>query len=286
MNNQESTPTTPKKMIAICSAIGGTGRTTVTVNLASIFAKRGLDVSVMDADRQFGDISLAMDLDPVYTMKDFAMAGKGADVTNYCTIHKNGVQVLPAPERPEYAELISTELLEFMWSSLHEVSDVLLVETSSGLYDQSLQLMEQADHILLVTTGGMAALKNTRLMIETIEALDLKNKVSVIMNQSPAPSVIKPSEIANLLATDSIYELPYDIKRIPLSFDNGTPIVDSIPTCEFSKKIMTIADHLVSNNRLEKQSGNTVLQRLKGLRGKKHELISKASIKEPEGEHT
>jgi pilus assembly protein CpaE len=58
------------ELIVVCSAKGGIGRTVMAVNLAVALTKKNIQVGVLDGDFQFGDVSLAMDLHPTFTIKD------------------------------------------------------------------------------------------------------------------------------------------------------------------------------------------------------------------------
>lgn len=60
------------KIIAVCNQKGGVGKTTLTVNLADVIARRGLDVLVIDADPQANATAhLDVSIDPsMLTLND------------------------------------------------------------------------------------------------------------------------------------------------------------------------------------------------------------------------
>jgi pilus assembly protein CpaE len=108
----------PKRgeMIVICSAKGGIGRTVLAVNLAIALSKNNhLQISLLDGDYQFGDVSMAMDLHPTFTVKDVVEGVDRIDqhtLPSYLIRHGSGVKVLAAPERPEYADMIQASVID------------------------------------------------------------------------------------------------------------------------------------------------------------------------------
>lgn len=244
-NNPSASQTrTEGKTIAVCSATGGTGRTTITVNLASTLAARSNKVTVIDGDLQFGDLSLAMDIEPAFTMKEAVNTQGRRNLTDLCHKHESGVRVLSAPSRPEEADLITEEHLEWIIASLKEANEYLLVDTAAGLNDRSLPFIENADDIIVVTTGGMAALKNAKLMIGILEELELNSKVSVVVNRSTAEGSLMKEDLSSLLQAKRVFYLPEDRKHVSHSQNTGEVLCLHYPRLEISKAIMSMAEEL------------------------------------------
>src|SRR5690606_9631002 len=103
---------------------------------------------------------------------------------------------------------------------------------------------EIADLILIITTPDMTSLKNTRLMVETLDALDCKGKSRLIVNKATMPSVVKINEIPNLTQIEILSELPLEQKELSHSLDIGVPIVRSHPKLEYSLAIEAMAKRL------------------------------------------
>ncbi|WP_087972497.1 AAA family ATPase [Oceanobacillus rekensis] len=263
------TETQDIKRIVVCSAVGGVGRTTITVNLAALLAKENITVSVIDADLQFGDIALAFDLQPSLTIKDAAERNDKENIYFYMMDHASSVKVLPAPDRPEFAELISPDFLSAIIDRLEDNTEIMLVETQAGLTDMNIQLMEQADLILVVSTPAMAALKNSKLMIETLDLLGIKDKAHLVINRFTTQTVIRPKNIPELTNMEQIIFLPLVDKQMEQSLDIGIPFVTSHPKASFTKELeKAIGDllHLKENKKIKSKSKLGFLHhiRLKG----------------------
>lgn len=241
------------KIIAVCSAKGGIGRTTLTVNLAVALMKKNFSVAIMDGDFQFGDVNLAMDLKSSLTIKDvlegIAMLDEHS-LANYLAVHESGVRVLSAPERPEFAELISNEAVGKILDCLLIQHDYIVVDTPVGLNEQSLRFIERADQILVVANLEMAALKNTKLFLETLKLLGLQDKVKIVINRSNMESVIKATDAAAILDENDPIYIPNDFQICSQSINLGVPFVIKHAKSEVAKGIFKMAELITSGNGL------------------------------------
>jgi pilus assembly protein CpaE len=241
------------EMIAVCSAKGGVGRTALAVNLAVALSKNNAQIGVLDGDFQFGDVSLAMDLHPTFTMKDVIESIDTLDaytLSSYLMHHNSGVKVLAAPDRPEYADLVTPDVLDKVAGLLLAQYDYLIVDTGAGLHEKSLQMIERADQIFLITTLEMATIKNTKLMLETLEILGLKEKVQLVVNRSTMESVIQTTEVPDLLGIESPMYIPNHFQIVSQSMNIGIPFVVNQGKTDISKAVFKMAEQLISRREI------------------------------------
>ncbi|QOR67507.1 AAA family ATPase [Cytobacillus suaedae] len=241
------------ELIAVCSAKGGIGRTTLTVNLAVALFKKNISISIVDGDFQFGDIGLAMDLQSTFTIKDVVEEIDRLDefsLASYLCNHGTGVKVLPAPDRPEYAEVVSDEILSKILDLLLVQQDYVVADTGVGLQEKTLQFIEKADQVLVITNLEMAALKNTKLMLETLEVLGLREKVKVVINRATMDSVIQASDVPEILGEDDPIYIPNDFQIASQSLNIGIPFVMNQGKTELAKSVFKMAEQLTTRREI------------------------------------
>ncbi|MRH44319.1 AAA family ATPase [Aquibacillus halophilus] len=239
------------KVIAVCSAKGGIGRTLISVNLAVALNKKNLNICIVDGDLQFGDISLAMDLQPSFTIKDVVDEIDQLDaggVGSYLTDHSSGVKVLSAPDRPEYAELVTGNVLAKTVRILQQQFDYVIVDNGIGIQDQTVDLIEHSDQILMVTNLEMTALKNTKLMLETLGQLGIRDKVRLVINRYNMESLIEADEVPKMLGENKGIYIPNNFKLASQSLNLGIPFVISQSKSDLSKAIFKMAEGLTSKD--------------------------------------
>jgi pilus assembly protein CpaE len=252
-NGQEKINPRRGKMIAVCSAKGGIGRTTLTVNLAVALRKKNISVAILDGDFQFGDVNLAMDLKNSLTIKEAVEGIATLDEHNlpdYLAVHESGVNVLPAPERPEFADLVTPNVVQKILDVMLTQHDFVIVDTPVGLNEQTLQYLERADQIHVVTNLEMAALKNTKLYLETLEILGLRSKSRVVINRANMESVINAMDAAKILSEDNPIYIPNDFQICSQSINLGVPFVMKHSNSNVAKGVFKMAELISSENKL------------------------------------
>ncbi|WP_078548216.1 AAA family ATPase [Litchfieldia alkalitelluris] len=261
------------KLIVVCSAKGGIGKTLLTVNLSIAMFKKNLSLALVDSDLQFGDISLMMDLHPTLTIKDVIeeIGSVNPDsVITYLTRHSSGVKVLVAPDRPEYAELIDASHMGKIVDLLLYENDYVMIDTGVGLTNITLELIEQADQVIIVSNLEMTTLKNTKLMLETLDQIGLREKVKLVINQVKNDHVIKPEEAIKMLGAESLSLIPHNAKVATQSLNLGEPFVTCHSKSDLSKAVFKLAEELISEQILYKHKlkKTSFFQRLLGKESK------------------
>lgn len=255
------------EIISVVSAKGGVGRTTLTVNLAIALRKKNIRVSIVDGDFQFGDISLALDLQSTFSITDIVNDLENLDqfsLVNFLNKHETGVRVLSAPERPEYADLVTEQLIYKVVQLLAVEHDYVLVDTGVGLQENNCAFFEKADQILLVTNLEMATLKNTKLMLETLETLGLGEKVKVVINRSTMTSVIKAEDVPEILGIEAPFYVPNDFNIASQSLNIGIPFVMNQGKTDLARAYFKMAEQLTSRREIAvfKQKGPSLWSKL------------------------
>jgi len=251
----ETTERKKGEMIVFASAKGGVGKTILSVNIAVALAKKGFSTCILDANFQFGDVNLALDLQPKLTISDVIhdVGSLNSDIlANYLQKHESGVKILSAPLKPEYADLITPPVIETVCEKILEENRFLIVDLSSGLSEHNISFMEKADKIMLITDLEMAALKNTKTMLKTIKALELEEKTKIIINRGDMESVIKFKDIRNILNMEDLYFISDNFKVVSKSFNIGIPFVISKPKEKITNEIMNLATQFYRSNSILK----------------------------------
>ena len=94
-----------------------------------------------------------MGIEPEKTIYDLVMARRELDtdaLAGYVTAHQSGVHVLPAPLRPEDAELVTEERLGHLFAVAKESYDVIVVDTPPFFHGPVLSTLDRTDQLLLV----------------------------------------------------------------------------------------------------------------------------------------
>lgn len=168
---------TRSEVIAVVAPKGGQGKTTVSVNLAAgLAAAAPNSVVLVDADVQFGDIAAALDLDPTHTLVDavqVATAGDELALKTFLTRHPEGFYIIPGAATPEAGDDVSAQQVGALLRQLAEIFRYVIVDTTPGLAEHTLAVIENSTDAVFVTNMGVPSLRAMRKELELLQQIAL-----------------------------------------------------------------------------------------------------------------
>jgi pilus assembly protein CpaE len=243
------------RIVTVFSPKGGTGKTVTATNLAAACAKfEGRKTLLLDLDLQFGDAAIMLGLEPEKTIYDLVVAPGELDtekLAGYTTRHPCGLEVLPAPLRPEDAELVTEAKLGRLLEVARESFDVIVVDTSPFFHGPMLATLDRTDELLLLCSLDVPTLKNLRLALQTLDLLSFpKQRVRIVLNRANSKVGMKPNEVEGALGMKVRFEVPSD-RAVPLAVNRGNPVVLAEDSADVSRSIRAIAKELFPKQRDE-----------------------------------
>ena len=217
-------------------------------------------VALVDLDLQFGDVAMLLDLLPRRTISDLAGEPDHLDLKmldSYLMPHSSGIKVLPAPLRPEYAEIVTGKHVEGILKLLKDNYDYVVVDTCQSFDDITLAALDISDTVLIVTTLDVLTIKNVKLGLEAMASLHYESsKIKLILNRSSAEMGVTVDDLQTSLKFPISHSLPSDGKVAVMSCNKGIPFVISDPKAPISEAIFGLASQL-SGIPIEKKEKNT-----------------------------
>jgi pilus assembly protein CpaE len=241
--------TAPGRLIAVFSTKGGVGKSTVATNVATAMARKIDDaVSLMDADLQFGDISVMLGLPPDHTVLDAAAAIQYADpelMRNLVTRLDSGLMVLPAPSEPSLSEGIPPEDMSAVCAALQGISGFVVVDVPTSFDDTTLAVLEAADDVLLVASMDIPSIKNLKIGMQALDLIAIAGpKLKLVLNRANAQVKLDVREVEHVLGLRAAFPVPYDM-AVPVSINAGVPVVIHDPRSAAARAFEHIADSLL-----------------------------------------
>lgn len=238
-------------IVTVWSAKGGSGTTVVATNLALLLNRiQEKKVVLVDADLQFGDVCLVLQLEPKFTMVNAAHELHHLDselLESLLTEHPSGLKVLAAPLEPAFADDITTAGLMHMIEILQENYDYIIVDTASMLDELILSLVEKSDQVLMVVDMDLPSVKNAKLALDTLRLLKFSTgAVSLVMNRSNSRSKLDNKEIEAALKISIDAAVPSDA-LVAASVNEGRPVVESEPKSKVAKGLESVAALVAEN---------------------------------------
>ncbi|MGO3326669.1 Mrp/NBP35 family ATP-binding protein [Gordonia sp. (in: high G+C Gram-positive bacteria)] len=250
------------RVYAIASGKGGVGKSSVTVNLATALAERGLSVGVLDADIYGHSVPRMLGSDAKPTQVESMIMPPQSHGVRFISIGQFTDGNTPVTWRgPMLHRALQQFLADVYWGDL----DVLLLDLPPGTGDVAIsiaQLIPGAE-ILVVTTPQQAAAE----VAERAGAIALQTRqkiLGVVENMSwmelPDGSRMEPfgsggGQIVADRLTKAVGAPVELLGQVPLEQelreggDAGTPVVLSRPDSASGSALRSIADKLAVRRR-------------------------------------
>ena len=233
------------RIVTVFSPKGGTGKTAIATNLACALAKyEGKRTLLLDLDLQFGDAAIVLGIEPEKTIYDLVVAPGELDaekLAGYITKHPCGLDILPAPLRPEDAELVTESKITRLLEVAREAYDVIVVDTSPFFHGPMLATLDRTDELLVLCGLDVPTLKNVRLAMQTLELLSFPaSRIRYVMNRANSKVGLEQKEVEAALRTKVDFEIPSE-RVVPLTVNRGNPAVLSEPSADFSQAVRKLA---------------------------------------------
>ena len=242
-----ATPSNEGRLFTVVGAKGGVGKSVIAVNCAVALA-RSHRVALVDCSLQFGDVGVLLDVSPERTISDLAANNAVADrdvIAEVMIDGPGGVRVLAAPSSPELADYVTTQHLRALIEELRHTYDCIVVDTAPHLGEISLDLVEMADKVVLVTDLSATAVKNARLLQTVLGVLKVDaNRFMLVINHREAAGEVARAYAEDLLKTSATVEIPYDPGVVATSIGRGVPFTLAQPQSPVALSVTALAELL------------------------------------------
>lgn len=218
------------KIVTVYSPKGGTGCTTLAVNLAIALHNEDTRVVLVDGNLQFGDVAVFVNEQGKNTVVDIAprVDELEPDIIEEIMIkhEPSGIRILAAPQRPEQAEKVSAEQFSKILNYLRQLYAYVVVDTAPILTDITLSAIDASDVIVLVTTQDIPAIKNARLFLDLLQTMGVEREHIVFtMNKFDKRIAITPERVGENLKQEVKAVIPLDERVVIPAVNRGVPFM-------------------------------------------------------------
>lgn len=241
------------KSICVFGVKGGTGKSTLLLNLAGICARHSLRVLIVDFDLSGGSIALHLGKDVSKTLYNFAddyNNNRFDNISSYVTKYNDFIDFIAAPKDPRQANKIDNKYVHILLEKAVFQYDVVLIDMSHSLDGISLSVLDKVDSILFNITNDLYDLKNVRSFVSIFNDLGI-DKYKTILNNSVNPNKHPYSnyEIKNMIKTniDYIISEKLHLKNIDGYVINGEIITLDTHFSEKFKKDFKVMSLIVND---------------------------------------
>jgi len=230
-------------VVTVVSLRGGTGCTTIAVNLAALLAGHKRRVCLTDLSTSSGQVPLHLRLQTTRSWGELLGQGETPDVQALKPLllrhPQSGIVLLPAPVKP-VAQGLSTAATQHALRELSTGFQHVIVD-AGGLDAAATGALRSSLVVIVVMTDDPPAINATLQLLDVLNGLGLETgRVRVVLNHvRPMPDIAAES-IQKMLKRPLTVELPYDSGQVS-AMRRGVPLVIANPEGAFAVKFQQLA---------------------------------------------
>lgn len=242
------------QVVAVTGARGGTGRTTLAVNLALALTRLWTgEVVLVDTNLEFGRTAVLLDL-PDPREVTALLQEQGEDLERdyveetYLSPHPSGLHFLAAPLSPADVETIGQAEAERMLHLLRPAYQAIVLDMAPSIREPYRTLLRLADQIVVVVNPDILTLVATQSLLQSLTMLEVPNEiVQIVLNDYPrvfnSPS---QEEVTKFLGLPIAGVIPADAANVAAALNSGRPPVLQPEETPFVEAVVRMAYYLAT----------------------------------------
>jgi pilus assembly protein CpaE len=238
-------PAPPGRLLAVLAPSGGSGASTLAINLATVLAQKHKSCALFDLKLETGDLAPLLDLKPTHTLADLCLHAGRMDRSLFersLVRHASGVHLLPSPQTTADAVAVNGEGVRQSLSFARTLFPYVLADLDHSSREEQSLVLRQADVILLVFRLDFTSLRNARRALDRLEQLGLsRERVRLVANRYGQPKEVPVAKAEEALGRKIFHYVPDDPKTVNRANNNGVPAVLEYPRAGVSKSITALA---------------------------------------------
>lgn len=215
------------RLVTLAGAKGGTGATTLAVQLALAAATAGRSVCLVDMDLQTGDVPTYLDMVHRRSIADLVSVADeltGPMLADALFVHEAGPHVLLAPSESERAEDVTLLATRQILGVLRSRYEVVIVDCGAFMTEGSVSAVEMADQAVITVTPDLPCLRSAKRLAHLWERLRVRkpDQVSVVLTRQSRKNEIQPDFASRILGMPLLRTtVPPAFRALERAINNG-----------------------------------------------------------------
>ncbi|TMC07133.1 MAG: cyclic nucleotide-binding domain-containing protein, partial [Chloroflexi bacterium] len=236
--------------IAVYSPKGGSGRTTISVNLAAALGKRFPgEVLLVDLALPYNHDALISYLTPTGCLAAAAQVPPSnfeEAVLGAILHHPGGMMLLPGVLRAEQADLINVDLVNRAMGILVNAFRYIVFDLGVAFTDIVITVLDHSQRVLVLVTPELSSLKDVGelLNIFTNVLNIVPGRVILALNNKVPKSVVSKEDVIRTLKQELAVDIEFDGTKPDEAAVKGEILVLTDPKSAISRGVEELAQQI------------------------------------------
>src|SRR5437773_3295683 len=219
------------KVFTIVNAKGGSGATTIAVNLALALQSAHGNVALIDI-AQLGHAALHMNLKPVFSVADATRNLHRMDsslLESFMTRHSGGLQLMAGANVPAAIDPSTAEFVR-LFDMLVTHYRYVVVDLSTRFDACSRLIANLSECVLLVACADVASLWSAARVQQYLGETGSRERVRLVLNRFRKVPGFSESDAETAVGAKLLWRIPNQYFAVSGAIDRGTPVMEQRST--------------------------------------------------------
>jgi pilus assembly protein CpaE len=236
------------RLVAVFSAKGGSGATTIATNLAgSLLAPNSgaeKPTVILDMDFQMGDVLSFLDVAGRYSWKDLGNNIHRLDrelLFHSLTAHPCGLRVVSQTDHPEDADDVEPGRVAEALALVRRHFDYVVVDGLRDFRESTLVALDAADIVIVTVTQDVPALKNANRCLAILKRLGYdRNIIKLVLNRYTKDKGVDREAISDALGFEVSAVVSNDFPTVVAAVNEGRLLTELAPRARVTRDIASL----------------------------------------------
>lgn len=232
------------ELIAVLSAAGGCGASTLAVNLAVQLARAHGRCNLLDLNTNKADLAALLDLKPQYTLPDLCRREERLDRTLYeqlLTVHDSGVALLAGPRGYDEARAFTTGGVEQALGIARASFAHVVADLEDCFHDEQLFALSQATRILIVCRLDFLAVRSARRVLDFLTARGApREQIEIVVNRTGCAGELLLADAEAAVGAKFTHLIPDAPETVCAAANAGVPATILEPESDYAQSVARI----------------------------------------------
>jgi pilus assembly protein CpaE len=236
------------KILTIVNAKGGSGATTVAVNLALALQSVQHSTALVDL-APLGHCALHLNLKPAFTVSDAITNLHRLDsslLDSFMSRHAGGLQVLAGATAPAPIEPSASDFAR-LFDMMAGLFRYIVVDASSRLDSATRLVSNLSEKVLLVAHADVASLWSAGRVAQYLGESGSRDRFAMVLNRYRKVSGFNEAETEAAIGAPVLWRIPNQYFAVSTAIDRGVPLMQHANT-EIARSITGLAEYLTKDD--------------------------------------
>jgi Flp pilus assembly CpaE family ATPase len=239
-----------RQVFAVTGAAGGSGATTIAVNLAyEIAARFERSTIIAEFTQQMGALASMFDVQPrmtipqllreIHRVDDFLLEKALVKVGDH-------LRILAGPDALQSRQAVEPGHLVKIVGCLKKLADVTILDMPGTFDDLEFQVLRACDHVIIVATQNVPAMRSLKLFCESLPPERVMHSLRIVLNRyNPGLKGFTRDDVKQMLGVPHVLSVANDYHAVNLAVNKGCPLRQIAPNTAILRDLDVLIHEII-----------------------------------------